>query len=546
MPHVRRRMLVRLDASVATVEAAARSALGVTGAGGGPLTAPLTTGAASAELVVSVAPEGTGSTLTIEATTDFSVPFFWWAVGPLVATTLRRSARHAVASVEATIGGHPLPAPPKGVAALPSVSFEPRQAALLSAAAAATAIAGFGGGLFGQNSSFIAHAFHASDARLGGALAVSRAGVLVSLVATAMSDRVGRRRMILICVIGVCVSNLVSAFAPTLASLTAMQILTRAFVNSTFTVAAIAAVEEAPEGARAFSTAMLGLAGGFGFSFAVLTLPIADRGHQAWRVSFALSAVVLLMIPRLARELTETRRYHTIVASHISRGQLREVLGPTYGRRFTFLAVIALLTSVFNAPSSQLSNRYLQDVRHFSGAGIVVLLAVTTVVPGIVGVIIASRLAERGGRRPLASISLLVATSTQMVFFLVGGPTLWITSALATVTGACAGIVLATLGAELFATEVRGTANAFLVGISVVGSAGGLVAAGQLSDHVGGIGRAIAICGVASLLAAFVVPALPESFGRELDDLSPSAGPDPGTTGNDHFDDTGTREDDRG
>ncbi|HEY5011755.1 MAG TPA: hypothetical protein VIK61_03500, partial [Acidimicrobiia bacterium] len=245
-------------------------------------------------------------------------------------------------------------------------------------------------------------------------------------------------------------------------------------------------------------------------------------------------------------ELTETRRYHTIVASHISRGQLREVLGPTYGRRFTFLAVIALLTSVFNAPSSQLSNRYLQDVRHFSGAGIVVLLAVTTVVPGIVGVIIASRLAERGRRRPLASISLLVATSTQMVFFLVGGPTLWITSALATVTGACAGIVLATLGAELFATEVRGTANAFLVGISVVGSAGGLVAAGQLSDHVGGIGRAIAICGVASLLAAFVVPALPESFGRELDDLSPSAGPDPGTTGNDHFDDTGTREDDRG
>ena len=78
-----------------------------------------------------------------------------------------------------------------------------------------------------------------------------------------------------------CVSNLLSAFAPSLATLTALQILTRAFVNSTFTVAAIAAVEEAPEGARAFSTAMLGLAGGFGFSFAVLTLPIADQGRSA-------------------------------------------------------------------------------------------------------------------------------------------------------------------------------------------------------------------------------------------------------------------------
>jgi len=528
MPHVRRRMLVRLDAPAATVETAARAALAVSGPPGGPLTAPLNTGTANAHLELSIAPDerGTGSTLTVDANTDFQVPFFWWAIGPLVATALRRNARHAVASIEAELGGQHAPAPPKGVAALPDVGFHPHQAALLSAAAFATAIAGFGGGLFGQNSNFIAHAFHASDATLGGALAVSRAGVLVSLVATAMSDRVGRRRMILICVIGLCVTNLASAFAPSLASFTALQILTRAFVNSTFTVAAIAAVEEAPEGARAFSTAMLGLAGGFGFSFAVLTLPIADHGRQAWRFSFALSAIVLLLIPKLARELTETRRYDAIAATRVTRGQIREVLGPTYGRRFIVLAIIALMTSVFNAPSSQLSNRYLQDVRHFSGSGIVVLLAVTTVVPGIVGVIIASRLAERGRRRPLASISLFVATGTQMVFFLIGGPTLWITSGLATVTGAVAGIVLATLGAELFATEVRGTANAFLVGISVLGSASGLVAAGQLSDHVGGIGRAIALCGIASLLAAFVVPALPESFGRELDDLSPSVAPE--------------------
>ena len=527
MPHVHRRMLVRLDAPAAGVEAAARSTLGVEGPAGGPLTAPLATGAANARLQIEIAPEGTGSTLTVDANSDLELPFFWWAIGPLIATVLRRTVRHAAASIEAALDGREPPKPPKGVAALPDVGFDPNQAALLSAAAFATAIAGFGGGLFGQNSDFIAHAFHASDARLSTALAVTRAGVLVSLVATAMSDRVGRRRMILICVVGVCVTNLATAFAPSLASLTALQILTRAFVNSTFAVAAIAAVEEAPEGARAFSTAMLGLAGGFGFSFAVLSLPIADQGRQAWRVSFALSAIALLMIPRLARELTETRRYHALTATKVTRGQLREVLGATYGRRFAVLALIALLTNVFNAPSSQLSNRYLQDVRHFSGSGIVLLLAVTTVVPGIVGVVIARRLAERGRRRPLASIGLFVATATQMVFFLVGGPTLWVTSGLATLTGAVAGIVLATLAAELFATEVRGTANAFLVGISVIGSAGGLVAAGQLSHHVGGIGRAIALCGIASLVAAFIVPALPESFGRELDDLSPSAAPAP-------------------
>ncbi|HEX4491077.1 MAG TPA: MFS transporter [Acidimicrobiia bacterium] len=519
---MRRQMLVRLDEPVADVEQAARAALDVDGPPGGTLTGTLPSAAADASLSVTIVSDAAGSLVTVDADTDFAVPFFWWAIGPLVATMLKRNVRFAVESIEAALDGTEPPPPPKGVKALPDVAFEPEQAALLSAAAFACTIAGFGGGLFGQNSSFIADAFHASDARLSSALAITRGGVLVALVATALADRVGRRRMLLVCVAGICITNIASAFAPSLGSLTALQTLTRAFVNATYAVAAVAAVEEAPEGARAFSTAMLGLAGGFGFSFAVLTLPIADRGVQAWRVSFALSFVVLLMIPRLARELAETRRYHALVSKRITRGQLREVLGPTYGRRFFLLALIALLTNVFNAPSSQLTNRYLQDVRHFSGSGIVVLLAVTTVVPGILGVIVASRLAERGRRIPLASASLFGATAIQMVFFLVGGPVLWVSSGLATVTGAVAGIVLATLGAELFATEVRGTANGFLVGISVIGSAGGLVAAGQLSDHVGGIGRAIAICGIASLVAAFFVPGLPESYGRPLDELSPS------------------------
>ena len=45
----------------------------------------------------------------------------------------------------------------------------------------------------------------------------------------------------------------------------------------------------------------------------------------------------------------------------------------------------------------------------------------------------------------------------------------------------------------------------------------------NLDDVVGGLGPAIAICGVAPLLAAaFVMPWLPEPADRELDDVSPS------------------------
>ena len=57
----------------------------------------------------------------------------------------------------------------------------------------------------------------------------------------------------------------------------------------------------------------------------------------------------------------------------------------------------------------------------------------------------------------------------------------------------------------------------------MAGSAVGLVLATQFKDVVGGLGPAIALCGIASLIAAvFVVPRLPETADRRLDDVSPS------------------------
>ncbi len=57
----------------------------------------------------------------------------------------------------------------------------------------------------------------------------------------------------------------------------------------------------------------------------------------------------------------------------------------------------------------------------------------------------------------------------------------------------------------------------------VAGSAVGLVIATQLRDLMGGLGPAIAICGIATLIAAvLLVPRLPETVARTLDDVSPT------------------------
>jgi MFS family permease len=111
-----------------------------------------------------------------------------------------------------------------------------------------------------------------------------------------------------------------------------------------------------------------------------------------------------------------------------------------------------------------------------------------------------------------------------MVFFLAGGALIWVMAATSIVAASTGGIALGTLGVELFPTETRSTSNGLLGVIGVLGSALGFVITGVIAyDHPGQLGRAIALCGFAALLASVVlVPLLPESHTQALEDVSPS------------------------
>ena len=143
--------------------------------------------------------------------------------------------------------------------------FTPEQAGRLAALAAVALVANFSGALLSQNGDAVTSAFDQSDQALGVALAIARAGVLVSLVGHRAGRplgppapdprRSGRR------VRGQPADR---ALAPTFEVFTGAQLLNRALVNTVLIVAGIAAVEDAPEGARAFATGMYALALGVG------------------------------------------------------------------------------------------------------------------------------------------------------------------------------------------------------------------------------------------------------------------------------------------
>ena len=524
MPRVPQRSPVRLAAPIDAVRSAAIDRLGaqttddeqlqVAGGGNGQ----------SANLNLRLRADGAST--TVEATSDGQphVPFFGWFFRPLFAVERRRTVDRAIGVLRAAVEGAPEPPPAKTVWGLPPVAFGPEQVALLATASAAVAVVSFSNALFSQFAGPIGDTFHASDARFGVLVAITRVGAILALFATAVADRRGRRRSILAGVIGSSIACAVSAVAPNLWVLTTAQVFQRGFLITTAAVAGIAVIEEAPEGARAYAASMLALAGGFGFSFSVVLLPFGDLGHVGWRIPFAIGAGTILFAPRIARRLAETTRYQALAArADIARGRLRDVFERGYGRRFVLLAIVGFLTSVFSAPSSFFMNKYLEDDRAFSSTGIAVFRTVTTAVPGLIGLLVGGRLAEARGRRPVAAIFLAIATATQMVFFLLGGSLLWVMSATSVLASGAGGIALGTLDAELFPTEVRSTSNALLIVISVVGSAAGLVLAGVLSDPLGGLGRAVALTGIASFAAAvLVVPRLPESVSQLLEEISPT------------------------
>jgi MFS family permease len=467
---------------------------------------------------------GARSHLRLEAQTAIDVPFFGWFVALQARLAARSALRHLARTVAADVAGAAPPPPPRRWPIVPPVAFTNAQAARLAALSTAALVANFCGSLLTQNGDAVTDAFHQSDEALGAALAIARAGVLVSLVVIALADRLGRRRLLLVALVGACAANAVAGLAPNFEVFTGAQLLTRAFVNAALVVAGIAVVEEAPEGARAFATAMFGLALGAGVALSVFVLPLADLGRSGWRISFLVSAAMVLFVPVIARRVYETHRFTSLEKGAVARGRLRDVLDRAYGARFVLLGAVAFLTNLFAAPSSQLSNRYLTNAHHFSNSDVALFRTVTLGLPGLVGILLAGRLAESRGRRPVTIIGLLIATVFQMAFFLTdSSAVLWLAPTIAIVAAACGGLAIATLDAELFPTQVRGTSNGFLLVAGVAGSAAGLLLATQLRDSMGGLGNAIALCGVATLIAAiFVVPRLPETATRDLDDVSPS------------------------
>lgn len=422
------------------------------------------------------------------------IPWFGW----LFALPLRNTLRHRPPQAS-----RPWWSPPD--------RLSPRHVATLGLLAAASMSAAFTNTLFTQTASFAADGFGIDERGQGLGGVIVRLGVVIAIPFATLADKRGRRQMIVVTAWVAPLWCAVGAIAPNFWVLVGTQAIGRPVGLALALLIGIVATEEMPRNSRAYALSVLALAGGLGAGVAVVALRLADLGTDGWRLVYLLSLIWLLPAYHLMRRLPETIRF-----------QRRHAMSPRLDRgRFAVIAVVAVTANLFVAPASFFLNRYLDDVRGYTGGGIA-LFTLSTATPASLGLIAGGRLADLIGRRALLAVCMPLSTLLLVGSFSVGGAPMWLLALGGGLLAGAAYPAFTVYRTELFPTGNRGRANGYVTALSLAGSSVGLMLVGGLVHRGWTYGQSMLLVGFGQLLAAAIAfIAYPETAHLELEQINP-------------------------
>ncbi|TMA40699.1 MAG: MFS transporter, partial [Deltaproteobacteria bacterium] len=141
------------------------------------------------------------------------------------------------------------------------------------------------------------------------ALAFISAGALGVLVLGHLTDRFGRRRLLLACVLLYSLLGAATATAGTLPALVAWQAAARMFQEGALSAAVVIAVEETPAARRGLAQGILGVANSIGSGLGAFLLAFIEFFPGGWRGLCLVSLLPVLLVPFLRRTIPESRRW---------------------------------------------------------------------------------------------------------------------------------------------------------------------------------------------------------------------------------------------
>ena len=380
--------------------------------------------------------------------------------------------------------------------------------------------------IFGLAAKQILTDFGQNENMTGPTIAVFRLGVFGALLLCLMADIVGRRKLLLITIIGMATSTLATAFAPTYETFLAAQLMVRVFAYAEDMLCIVVIAEEFEERTRGWAIGTLGALAAAGAGIAVLMFALVNLLPFGWRAIYVLGAIPLLLLAWMRRGLPETRRFAEQAASGAPRQRLRDGWRPlvslfrTYPARLGWLTMAVAVFSFGIAPAIALMPTFLQSAHSFT-PGMVTAVILCTGVLGLALSMWVGRLSDSVGRRPTQMVGIVVTLTGFVLLYT--GEQIWVLvlGVLFGVFGQVAVAIQAeAFGAELFPTAYRATASAVRFMSGVMAGAAGLLLHGAVLAPVYGFGPAVLILMIPVPLGIIGILMLPETAGRPLEDIS--------------------------
>jgi putative MFS transporter len=361
-----------------------------------------------------------------------------------------------------------------------------------------------------------------AEGEIGVISAVIRMGVVLAVGAGLIADRLGRRRVLLVTVVGYTLTTFLTAFARDAGEFALLQLLGRGFLYAETAVAIVVVTEELAARDRGFGLGLLGALGAMGHGAASLALSFVEEIPFGWRALYALGALPLLALAWLRRELPETSRYVAARPERTPWWHPLRSLARAYPGRLAALVSLVFAVDFAIASAVYFMVKALQETHGWERSAVTTLYLAGGAL-AILGNQFAGQLSDRVGRRPLLIALLLVAGVGFAGFYWSPWDPLvaacWIAQVFA-LQGAT--VLERALGGELFPTSYRSTASSMRMLAATIGGSVGLalesVLYGVLGSHTAAITALLPALAVA---VAIVVFAIPETAGRELEEVSP-------------------------
>lgn len=382
--------------------------------------------------------------------------------------------------------------------------------------------------LLGNALKYIREDLRIAEADLGYFQMLIRLGALPAFLLIPFVDRLGRRRLFLLAMIGLSLGTLATAFSQTALQFVAWQMLTRTFVLTASAVAVVIVAEELPASARGWGIGMLAAVSAIGHALGAVMFSLIELLPYGWRSLYVLGVVPLLLLPVFRRQIKETARFQAHLDSQA------DTVSPWWGplsdfasarpRRAFGMVILAATASLGHVVVLSFTGYFVLEHHRWEAYQLSMMVLVAGAV-GVAGNVVAGRLADRIGRRWVGCAFLTAFPLGAWLFYNGPGWSLTVLWGVLVFTMMGGNVIIRALSSELFPTSHRGTSTGVLVLMETLGAALGLFILGILQQQGGELSLLIPIISLATLIAAGLLFLFPETKQQELESLSASRRP---------------------